>query len=122
MTQARKRAVLTMKHVLSRMTPGERHSLHEIARRVKRSIPGVQEALAECVAKRTVGKALIGKRYVYWLLTLNEAGTDVRPEPPVRSQRELRGYDAGNRRFAELCMSARAPVQGQTVRYMAVGG
>ncbi|MGF6604562.1 putative transcriptional regulator [Paraburkholderia sp. GAS448] len=110
MSNAEKHAIVTVETVLASMTPGESHTVREIARRVKRGVPSVQTLLTECVARRTVRKAHAGKRHVYWLLTAEEADRLGRADLPTWSEAVLEGYDAANRRFQEACMASRRPL------------
>ena len=120
MTKAEKRVMVTAENVLAKMMPGERHSLRDIALRVGGGIASVRMVLAECVARRAVRMESTGKRQVYLLVTAKNAGKDARA--PVGPHMILQGYDATNRRFAELCMAARSPVsQDQNVRYGVIG-
>jgi hypothetical protein len=54
MKKAGKPVVVTVEDALGSMTPGERHTLYDIARRGNGSIPNVQTVLNECVARRAV--------------------------------------------------------------------
>jgi hypothetical protein len=110
MGNAEKQVVVLVESVMSGMVAGERHSLHEIARRVNAAVPNVQKVLAECVATGSVNRTFAGKRHVYWLAAEGEAVAAGRIVPPLWSQATLQGYDAEHRRFRALCMTARSAV------------
>ena len=102
MCKAEKQEVVSRENVMEGMVAGERHSLHEIARRVNARVQNVQKVLAECVATGLVNRTFAGRRHVYWLAVEGEAVAAGRIAPPLWSQATLQGYDAGNRRFREL--------------------
>ncbi|WP_090807973.1 hypothetical protein [Paraburkholderia tuberum] len=100
------------------MVPGTRYALHQITKRVDGSIPNVQAALADCVARGVLRKAMSGKRAVYWVPTEEEIQNEQPDAKRYASpQATLQGYEATMRRFQDLCMATRPPrPAGQTIR------
>lgn len=110
MTKAEKAGVATVEDVLASMTPGERYTVNDIARRLKVTVPTAKVLVNGCVARRKVSVALVRSRNLYLLATAEELAAQVRADLPGWPREVLQGYDAANRRFQSLCLATRKSV------------
>jgi len=71
------------------------------------TVPNTHVLMTECAARRKVSVALVRKRNVYSLATAEELAAQIGADLPGWSRAVLRGYDAANRRFQDLCVASR---------------
>ncbi|MCI0151925.1 hypothetical protein KNO81_39495 [Paraburkholderia sediminicola] len=113
MTKAEQKLAITPATVLACMTPGTLYTSVQIARLIGTGPPEAQRMLSACVATGTVKESRDGRRAVYRLRTEEDIqGERERAERNMLPKGVLRGYDAVNRRFQDLCMASRRPVSG----------